>query len=68
MTEYINAIVFTNLDSKVHNTPKQFAAKFPVMPQVGHIVKWDGRRCHIVNIAWILNDQGIMELQVEINK
>ncbi len=68
MPDYIHATVFTNLDPKLHNTPKHFEVKFPAMPQVGHIVEWDGRSCHICQISWVMNGMGVMQLHVEINK
>ena len=68
MTDYIHATVFTNLDPRFLSTPKHFTAKFPGMPQVGQTVIWDERRCRIIDLTWVLNGMGIMELKVEINK
>lgn len=69
MPDYISATVFTNLDPKTRNTPQQFHAIFPAVPQIGHVVEWDDRRCHICDISWKLDySNGHMKLMVEINK
>jgi hypothetical protein len=68
MTNSITASVFTNLDPKNSNTIQRFSTEFPVMPQIGQCVKWDGRICHICAITWMRGSTGVMELEVEINK
>jgi len=68
MAECINAYMTTNLDGQFPHTPKKFTVKFPAMPQVGQVFMWGDRRCHIIELRWVLNGMGWMELHVEFNK